>query len=400
MLKLGLKELFSHKLRSFLTMLGIVLGTGSLISLFSIVDGGKQNSLNWMKEVGGLEKVAVLNQEITQLDRLKLNRSKGRTTGDAAALKEKADTLSVVSPEVELWTRLEYQRRAYRCYVYGGTPDFFTINKYEVGRGRGITGFDLRGNARVAVVGSRVVSELFKNAEPLGKYLYIKGQYFLIVGVLKKYEMWFGKRNAIDFKNNWVFIPVTTMQNRITGNDSVTYLNIQVKNTDRMDGAIQQVRNILLKRHFKIEDFKFDTREEQMAQLQQSTNMWSLILGAIGFISLLVGGLGIMNIMLASVTERTREIGVRRAIGAKKSHVLSQFLAEAFIISIIGGILGIVFGVIIIKIFATFPDINPKLSFGAVALSFGFSVSVGLFFGVYPASRAAGLNPIEALRYE
>ena len=381
-------------------MLGIVLGTGSLISLFSIVDGGKQSSLNWMKEVGGLEKVAILNQEVPQADRLKINRSKGRTTGDAAALKEKADTLSVVSPEVEMWSRIEYNRRAYKCYVYGGTPDFFAINKYEVARGRGITGFDLRRNARVAVIGTTVAAELFKNSEPLGKYFYANGQYFLVVGVLKKYEMWFGKRNAINFKNNWIFIPLTTIQNRFSGNDTLTYLNIQVRDTEKMDNAIQQVRNILLKRHFNIEDFKFDTREEQMAQIQQSTNMWSLILGAIGFISLLVGGLGIMNIMLASVTERTREIGVRRAIGAKKSHVLAQFLAEAFIISILGGVLGIVFGIIIIKIFAAFPDITPKLSFSAVALSFGFSVSVGLFFGVYPASRAAGLNPIEALRYE
>ncbi|MEI7904264.1 MAG: ABC transporter permease, partial [Candidatus Firestonebacteria bacterium] len=354
---MGIKEIFSHKLRSFLTTLGIILGTGSLISLFGIVDGGKETSMNWMKEVGGLEKVAIIWQEIPRQDRLKLNRSKGRTFADAVVLKQKADTLAIVSPEIAMnssW--FEYKRKRYRSSLYGVTHEFLDINRYEVVKGRYINDLDIERSARVVVIGQKIAYELFRNEEPLGKQIYINGQYFTVVGVLKKYEMWIGKRNAIEFKNNWASIPLTTMANRFMGNDTLTYLNIQVKDTDRIDEAIQQTRNILLKRHFYIEDFKYDTKEDQMARIKQSTDMWTMILGAIGLISLLVGGLGIMNIMLASVTERTREIGIRRAIGAKRKDVLSQFMAEAFMISIMGGLLGILFGVIMINLFSTFPD--------------------------------------------
>ena len=401
-LQIGLKEITLHKLRSFLTMLGITLGVTSLISLFAIVDGGKEQTLQWMNEVGGLEKVSVQGQELSEADRLKVNRSKGRTMKDGLAIVKKCEYISLASPEIVQWGYLGYKTKRTRASFYGVTDAFLKINKYEVGRGRYITDWDIKRYARVCVIGTRIADNLFKNENPLGKSIFINNQYFKIVGILKKYEMYSSgsKRNALDWKNSWVSIPVTTMQARYTGSETLNYLNLSLNNTERINEAMQQVKNVLLKRHFYIEDFRFDTREETIERIKQTTQMWSIVLGSIGLISLLVGGVGIMNIMLASVKERTKEIGIRLAVGARKRDILMQFMLEAFIISILGGLLGILSGYGFVEFIKLFPDQNPKLVPAAVIISFSFSVGVGLFFGVYPAKRAASLNPIDALRYE
>jgi len=400
-LKMGFDEIRSHKMRSILTMLGVILGVASLIALFSVVEGSKKKSLDWMKEVGGFEKMSVSDLELKNADKLRVNRSKGRTYQDSVAIISKCDSVKYVSAEVvKWWFPTSYLGKNYRVGVYGVTDNFLKINSYEVAYGRYITDWDLERRARVCVIGTVVAKELFKNQFPVGKEMFINGQNFKVVGLLKEYIMMTGQRNALQWKNNWVSIPITTMQDRFTGNDNLSNLNIQVKDAGRLGETVQQVKNVLLKRHFYLEDFTVDTREETAERMKQQNIMYSVLLGCIGGISLLVGGIGIMNIMLASVTARTREIGIRRALGATKLNVLSQFLVEALIISVVGGFFGVFLGLGLVNMFSRLPEIVPSIDLGNILLAFSFSVCVGLFFGVYPARKAANLNPIDALRYE
>ena len=399
-LKMGFDEILSHKMRSILTMLGVILGVASLIALFSVVEGSKKKSLEWMKEVGGFEKMSVSDLELKNADKLRINRSKGRTYQDSVALLAKCDSVKYVSAEVSKWFTTSYKSRNYRVGVYGVTDNFLKINSYEVAYGRYITDWDIERRSRICVIGTQVAQELFKNEFPLGKDIFINGQNFTVVGLLKEYIMMVGKRNTLRWKNNWVSIPITTMQDRFTGNDNLSYLNIQVKDASRLGETVQQVKNVLLKRHYYLEDFSVDTREEAAERMKQQNLMYTVLLGCIGGISLLVGGIGIMNIMLASVTARTREIGIRRALGATKFNVLSQFLVEALIISVVGGVFGVIMGLGLVDLFSRLPEIVPSIDIGNILLAFSFSVCVGLFFGVYPARKAANLNPIEALRYE
>ncbi|OGF51221.1 MAG: hypothetical protein A2044_05600 [Candidatus Firestonebacteria bacterium GWA2_43_8] len=397
---MGLDEIRGHKLRTVLTMLGVILGVASLIALFSVVEGSKKKSLEWMKEVGGFEKMNISDQELKNADKLRINRSKGRTYEDALAIINKCDTVKYVSPEVAGRYTMSYKGKNYRVSTYGVTDAFLKINSYEVAYGRYITDWDIERRSRICIIGTTVAKELFKSEFPLGRNVYINNQYFTIVGILKEYKMMAGKRNTLEFKNNWVSMPITTMQDRFTGNENVSYLNLQVKDANRLSETVQQVKNVLLKRHFYLEDFAFDSREEGAERMKQQNLMYTVLLGCIGGISLLVGGIGIMNIMLASVTARTREIGIRRAIGATKFNVLFQFLIEAVIISVVGGLLGVGLGLFLVKMFSYLPELVPSIDVGNILLAFSFSVCIGLFFGVYPARKAANINPIEALRYE
>ena len=380
-LKMGFDEIRSHKMRSILTMLGVILGVASLIALFSVVEGSKKKSLDWMKEVGGFEKMSVSDLELKNADKLRVNRSKGSTYQDSVAIISKCDSVKYVSAEVvKWWFPTSYLGKNYRVGVYGVTDNFLKINSYEVAYGRYITDWDLERRARVCVIGTVVAKELFKNQFPVGKEMFINGQNFKVVGLLKEYIMMTGKRNALQWKNNWVSIPITTMQDRFTGNDNLSNLNIQVKDAGRLGETVQQVKNVLLKRHYYLEDFTVDTREETAERMKQQNIMYSVLLGCIGGISLLVGGIGIMNIMLASVTARTREIGIRRALGATKLNVLSQFLVEALIISVVGGFFGVFLGLGLVSMFSRLPEIVPSIDLGNILLAFSFSVCVGLFF--------------------
>ena len=399
-INMGMDEIKAHKLRTILTMLGVVLGVASLITLFSVVEGSKKKSLEWMKEVGGFEKMGIGDQELKNADKLRINRSKGRTYEDSIAIINKCDLVKCVSPEAVSRYTLSYKGKNFRTNVYGVTEGILTINNYELAYGRFITDWDLVRRSRVCIIGATVARELFRSEFPLGKNIYINNQYFTIVGIFKDYQMIVGKRNTLEFKNYLVSMPITTFQDRFSGNERVSYLNVQVKDVSRLSETIQQVKNVLLKRHFYLEDFMFDSREEGAERMKQQNLMYTILLGCIGGISLLVGGIGIMNIMLASVTARTREIGIRRAIGATKANVLSQFLVEALIISVVGGLLGILAGLFIVKMFSYLPEMAPSIELGNILLAFSFSVGVGLFFGVYPARKAANINPIEALRYE
>jgi len=401
-LKMGLFEILTHKLRSFLTMLGVILGVASLITLFALIEGGKQETLTWMKAAGGLEKVVIQDQSTDKKDlkRSRYNRSSGRTLGDAQAIAAKCSLVAAVSPEIDQWYQIKYRGKERGSRVQGVTPGVLQSNNYEVARGRFFSAEDQRECREVCVLGTKIVDELFGKEEPLGKTVLFNDHPVEVIGVLKKYELMSGKENAMDWKNDICFVPINSLIKRVQGTEKLTWLNLKITETDHMTEALDQVKSLLLKRH-GVEDFKFQTHEEWMTRVNQTILMWDIVLGSIGGICLLTGGIGIMNIMLASVNERTREIGIRRALGARRRDILFQFMIETLMLAVSGGALGILAGIGMAEGAAWgYPDLRPAIQTSPIVLAFSFSLVVGLFFGIYPALQASKLDPVEALRYE
>jgi putative ABC transport system permease protein len=409
-LRTALSSLGANKLRAGLTLLGIVIGVAAVISLMAIGRGVQQTITEQIQSLG------------TNLLFVRPGESSSRgfgggqgsaatlTIDDAYALKDSpfAPSVSAVAPEMSTSAQLVVGRKNTSSTVIGVTPEYEYVRNFPVELGQFIDAGHVESNAMVAVLGSSVAQDLYGFRSPIGQNVRINGRRFEVIGVLEEK----GGSSFFSFDDR-VMIPITTAYYRLSsqrttqGSISVQTINVQMEDVNQIDAALGEVATVLRLRHRLTgdDDFTVTNQQETIEVLQEATNAFVFFLGAIAGISLLVGGIGIMNIMLVSVTERTREIGIRKAMGAKRRDIMLQFVSEATLLSIGGGATGVFLGwVLIVSINgkAVIGDIPSQTSFSLdiALLALAVSAGIGLFFGIYPAMRAARLHPIEALRYE
>jgi putative ABC transport system permease protein len=401
-IRIALRSLTANKTRATLTMLGIIIGVGAVIALVSVGQGFQEFMTQQFEGLGtNLIYVIPVNAIAGGSEPL--------TNGDAAALRDRllAPDVAAVAPVYQQPVVVVHGQQDMNSTARGVTPEYQAVRNFKLTTGGFITQEMVTRRARVALLGHDVAEELFpKIPYPIGELIRINNAPFEVIGVLEE-KGGFGP--AAD-NDNVVLIPLTTAQTRlfqtssVRGEHTLSSINVQVTSEERMEAATRQTIELLRQRHQldpeDEDDFTVFNQADLLGTAKQLTGTLTVFLGAIAAISLLVGGIGIMNIMLVSVTERTREIGLRKAVGARRKDILTQFLIEAMTLSLIGGSIGIGLGSAASQAIANVAGIRTVITPAAVALAVGFSAAVGLFFGIYPAMRAARLNPIEALRYE
>lgn len=397
---IAIAALLSNKLRSILTMLGIIIGVGAVIVMISIGMGVRQNVTNSIASLGSNMLIVTPGSANKGGVRSAAGSNQSLKLDDAEAIQKRIKDIDYVAPTVNSSYQVVYGNQNWNTSVYGVTPDYMKIRSLTVASGSFITNADDNSRNRVAVIGSTVATNLFGTKNPVGSNIRIHNQPFKVIGVLESK----GQSSMGSDQDDVVLVPLKTAQERLMGITYIRSINIQVTNTNDMDAVQEQVETLLRQRHHirtgEYDDFNVRNLTSIMETMSSTTTMLTLFLGSIAAISLLVGGIGIMNIMMVSVTERTREIGIRKALGATFKDIMTQFLIESVVIGVAGGLLGVFFGVSISLLISHFSTFTTYITAAPIILSFTFSVGTGLFFGIYPAKKAARLDPIEALRYE
>lgn len=454
----GLREIWAHKFRSLLTMLGIILGVSSLIAMSALVSGMEKGAKEALVAIGGLEKVRVEAQDLPIEQRHLTDQAVGVTVNDVYALRESAPLVTKLSPEMRLQATLTANGKRFRPWLCSGVwPIALEMNEHVIQSGRMLTDLDDEMARSVCVIGTATRDELWgspekigKEYDPVGETIFINHVPFTIVGMFTHYESdqerkarelakaqaqqdpkkkgvgrdRGGNRKRGNFvfylKNSTVYLPLNTMwmkfragaafssnssgavANTATGDPRLSSLELKIDGVEHLPEALQQIRNVLMCTHKGIEDFTFRTQEDWAEQINTFIHNARLSGGLIAGISLLVGGIGIMNIMLASISERVREIGIRKSVGAGTLDIFVQILVESVVIAILGGLAGLLTSFGLVHLISSFsPTENaPIVTVTAMAIAFGFSVLVGVFAGIFPAFKAARLNPIQALRYD
>lgn len=409
--RLAWHSLGANKLRSTLTALGIIIGVAAVIALLSLGRGVQASITNQIESIGTNLLYVRPGSQTQGGVRAEAGSAVTLTTEDANALADPANVPDAVAvaPVVNSFGQVTYLSQNTRTQIYGVTPEFAQVRNYQVEYGEFIQPSQVQGRLPVAVLGYTTATTLFSDpASAVGQNIRINGQAFRVIGVLAPK----GTTGGFLSQDDLVMAPLTTVQSRLFrgpnfgGGDSVSLINVQVADQSKLDQATQEIADTLRQRHHILyeDDFTITSQQDILNTALQVTGVMTLFLGGIAAISLLVGGIGIMNIMLVTVTERTREIGIRKAVGARRRDILAQFLTEAVMLSVLGGVLGISVGWGISRLLGNVQlgttAVTPVVGVDAVLMATLFSMAVGIFFGIYPASRAAGLNPIEALRYE
>ena len=406
--RIALSSLRANKLRTILTMLGIIIGVGSVVALMAIGNGAQAAITNQIQGIGSNLLTVMPGQQRRGPEPASIQ-SQALTLDDADALAKPGAVpgIAAIAPTFQSSAQVVAGANNIQATILGVTPSFFPVRNLVVARGDALSESQVRGQRSVAVVGSNVAQDLFGLANPVGKSIRIKGQTFQVIGVLEAKGS--GGFGSVD---DQILIPIGVAQQKLFGARAVdsaglrvSNINIQVADASQITTVSEQISAILRQRHRlkadgSADDFSVFNQADILASLNQVTSVLTAFLGAIAGISLLVGGIGVMNIMLVSVTERTKEIGLRKAVGARRRDIMQQFLIEAVVVSVCGGIIGLLLGFGISAAVGLTGLITPVVTPSAALLALGFSIAVGLFFGIYPARRAAQLRPIEALRYE
>ncbi len=398
----GCREVLAHKLRSFLTLFGIVLGAAALVGMFGVVKGLLRGFETMIYETGGIERISVMSTRAPEYQREKAPLSPGRTLNDVDAIREAVPLAQRVTAEVNVpgGARLYFQGRASNPGVRGVLPETFVMDRFDVAQGRLLGELDLELQTQVVVLGASIAEQLFpRGLDPLDRVITINGLPFTVVGVLRDYRLG-AAGSRISSKNVAVFIPLTTAQTLFRIDENIDVLNVQLADISQMAEAQDQITNVLTHTHRGIQDIRLETREDLLQSFEKQRDSYMYSLGGVAAIGLIVGGVGIMNVMLASISERIREIGVRRALGAKRVDIFVQILAESLTLAMAGGVIGVIASIGLIKLLekVVVESNKPELSPVALLIGIGSSAAIGVLAGLYPAIRASLLNPVEALR--
>lgn len=445
-LAIALEAVIANKFRSILTALGIIFGVAAVIAMLAIGTGARQEILEQIKQVG-VNNIIILpvsdktpvtgKSDKQQNGNNKETYSPGLTLRDAAAIQEIIPTIARVSPEVIYETDIMKDGVSSKARISGVTPDYFNIFSLELGSGEMFNEAQLHEGKAVCIIGSAIKSHFFPKEDPYGKYIKCGNIWLKVIGVLENRNLRkdITESMGISDYNNYIFAPIQTILLRYRDRSVITSAMVsnsssttvfgggdmmvtsssesaegtsnqvdkiiaQVRESNQLTATTSIIQRMLKRRHSGNEDYEIKVPEALLKQEQRTKDIFNIVLGAIASISLIVGGIGIMNIMLASVMERTKEIGIRLAMGATKKDIILQFLAEATIISLTGGMIGIVLGIILSKLITQFTEIQTIVTLGSIAISFGVSVAVGITFGYMPAKKASDQDPVTSLRYE
>lgn len=396
--KMAVKTLTANKLRSTLTMLGIIIGNASVITMVGVGQGAQRYASEQFESLGPNVLFIIPGSDEARNRTFDIPRT--LTLEDAEAIDSQVPTASAVAPQLQSQQPLVYGNKRSSSLVVGTNPEFLTVRDFEVERGRFFTDVDVQRNTQVVALGADVARKFFGDNEPIGQQIRIKNISFQVIGVMESKGAFLGNN-----QDDAVYIPITTMSNRISGDTSpygteVSFISVNARDEASVNAAQFQIRNLLRLRH-KItteDDFTVRNQQDALEIVGNVTGALTLMLAAIAAISLFVGGIGIMNIMLVSVRERTHEIGLRKAIGASQQDILVQFIIEAIILSAIGGVIGTAIGAGGVMLVGATTPLKAGVSTTAILVAVGVSGGIGLFFGVFPARQAAKLDPIVALR--
>lgn len=406
-IRVAINSLGDHKLRSFLTMLGIIFGTASVIAMISIGEGAKRQALAKYQDLG-VSNIIIRDKDMTDtdLEQVRLKFSQGLSLSDAIAINEIVPGVTGVAPQAEAKFDAMYGDRSSKATVIGITPEMTEVLNYRIEKGNFIDRDNYDRQLKVCVLGANIARELFNYEDPLGRNIKLGDQWFEVTGVLQTKTLFtetVGELAARDL-NNDVYIPLSTFGKRIPKvnelSSELKQVTVRLGNSEYLLQSADVIRSILIRRHFNNDDFSIIIPYELMEQEKKESRIYNLLLASIAAISLLVGGIGIMNIMLASVLERTQEIGIRRAVGGRKSDIMGQFVTEAMVMSITGGVIGVIAGVVLSLLIGLLTEVKTSLTVYSIFIAFSFSVLVGVTFGYLPAKRAADLKPIESIRHE
>lgn len=402
-IKISLRSIRVNKMRSALTMLGIIIGVGAVITMLAVGTGARQKIEEQIASMGSNLLIVLPGATTAGGVRMGAGTQSTLSMGDAEAIQKECPAVLYVAPVLGGVAQVVYGNQNWSTGITGTTPGMFEIRDWRFSEGRPFTDDDVRSASKVCLLGQTVVDNLFGSIDPIGQIVRIKNVPFTVIGVLESK----GQSPTGQDQDDTIFIPVTTAQKKLFGTafpGMVRIISVKAKSADDLSAAEKQIAELLRQRHHigpkQDDDFSVRNLTQMMQAAEQSARVMGWLLGSVASVSLLVGGIGIMNIMLVSVTERTREIGIRMAVGAKTWDIRLQFLIEALILSLIGGIFGIILGTSgsqLLSMMADWPIIVSPLS---ILLAFSFSGIVGIFFGYYPAMKASRLDPIEALRYE
>jgi putative ABC transport system permease protein len=397
---IALRGLRRNKLRSGLTALGIIIGVAAVVSMVSVGNGAQVSITQQVSALG--ENLLTVFSGSKRFGGVSsgLGSASTLTLEDAEAIAREVNDVVAVSPEVTSSAQVVANGRNWSTSVVGQSPEYLQIRDWKLAAGSMFGEREIRSAAKVAIIGSKTALELFGPLNPIGQTVRVKNNPFTIIGLLASKGAGMGGQNQDDR----LIIPFTTAMKRITGDKYLRSVNVQIRSSERMDIAQAQITSLLRQRHRLLpenaDDFNIFNQKDIADTVSSVTGVVKLLLGAISSLSLIVGGIGIMNIMLVSVTERTREIGIRIAVGAQPGAIRLQFLIEAVTLSLIGGFIGIGVGVGASWLVGLVSTFQAVVTLDSIALAFGVSFAIGVFFGYYPASQAAALDPIDALRYE